>query len=115
MISSRFKILAPGPSKEYVFRPCIRMVKPLRNENDGNQVITPTHPDGFRHFARTTICQSIEDYHQSVMDNERKKNATMLITKDFGLKHNGVFSQQFFDNISNNKILGVTLTKGKTD
>lgn len=90
------------------------MVKPFKHQKDfGYHILVPAKPNDNICIKRKHIFESIDDYHKEIQKKERKKRQSSLLCNDFGIK-TGNLDQQFYDNISNNKLLGVSIYKGKT-
>ena len=114
IVKPRRKVLDPGYSKEYVFKPSIRIIKPIHEHKTKGRFegeIFPTK-SGIKPFIqREYDFQKIEKYHDKVTDEFNKMiKVNMLMNKDVKSLE-GDYSKEFYQNIANNKILSVPFTK----
>ena len=111
------KLLGPtGPSPEYVFRPCLKKVKPIdsRTLHQLGEGIYPTPPEIIGFKKRYYEFQKIEDYHLKKQEEHNKLlNENLIMNKNNNASNNNKtgFTKEFYENISNNKLLGITFNK----
>ncbi len=103
-------------SQEYIFRPCLKKVKPIdsRTLHQLGEGIFPTPPEINSFIPKIYRFQRIEDYHlKKKEEHEKLMNENLIMNKNNNLSNNNKtgFTKEFYDNISNNKLLGITFTK----
>lgn len=103
-------------SPEYVFRPCLKKVKPIdsRTLHQLGEGIFPTPPQISCFKPRYYEFQKIEDYHLRKQEEHNKLlNENLIMNKNStsGGNNKTGFTKEFYDNISNNKLLGITFNK----
>lgn len=92
------------------------MVKQIRETHKKSRfegILAPTKSEGRTFFKRKCYFQYKNDYIKAIQAKEAKfqlQNKLLNNNKDSNTSRAG-FTKQFFDNISNNKLLGVTITK----
>ena len=112
----RHKSFNPRYSQEYVFRPCLKKVKPIdsRTLHQLGEGIFPTPPEISTFIPKIYRFQQIEDYHiKKQEEHEKLLNENLIMNKNNNLSGGNKtgFTKEFYDNISNNKLLGITFTK----
>ena len=104
-------------SQEYVFRPCLKKVKPIdsRTLHQLGEGIFPTPPEISTFIPKIYRFQKIDEYHIKKQEEHNKLlNENLIMNKNNNLSSNNNktgFTKEFYDNISNNKLLGITFTK----
>ena len=103
-------------SQEYVFRPCLKKVKPIdsRTLHQLGEGIFPTPPEINSFIPKVYRFQKIDEYHIKKQEEHNKLlNENLIMNKNNNLSSNNKtgFTKEFYDNISNNKLLGITFTK----
>jgi hypothetical protein len=103
-------------SPEYVFRPCLKKVKPIdsRTLHQLGEGIYPTPPEIIGFKKRYYEFQKIEDYHLKKQEEHNKLlNENLIMNKNSNASNNNKtgFTKEFYENISNNKLLGITFNK----
>lgn len=103
-------------SPEYVFRPCLKKVKPIdsRTLHQLGEGIYPTPPEIIGFKKRYYEFQKIEDYHLKKQEEHNKLlNEALIMNKNNNAGNNNKtgFTKEFYENISNNKLLGITFNK----
>jgi hypothetical protein len=103
-------------SPEYVFRPCLKKVKPIdsRTLQQLGEGIYPTPPEIIGFKKRYYEFQKIEDYHLKKQEEHNKLlNENLIMNKNSNASNNNKtgFTKEFYENISNNKLLGITFNK----
>ena len=103
-------------SPEYVFRPCLKKVKPIdsRTLHQLGEGIYPTPPEIIGFKKRYYEFQKIEDYHLKKQEEHNKLlNENLIMNKNNNASNNNKtgFTKEFYENISNNKLLGITFNK----
>lgn len=103
-------------SPEYVFRPCLKKVKPIdsRTLHQLGEGIYPTPPEIIGFKKRYYEFQKIEDYHLKKQEEHNKLlNEALIMNKNNNAGNNNRtgFTKEFYENISNNKLLGITFNK----
>ena len=103
-------------SQEYIFRPCLKKVKPIdsRTLHQLGEGIFPTPPEINSFIPKIYRFQRIEDYHlKKKEEHEKLMNENLIMNKNNNLSNNNKtgFTKEFYDNISNNKLLGITFSK----
>ena len=109
----RRKLLDPGPSKEFVFRPCVKMVKQdFEKKKTGKFAfeLFPAMKEGRKFFQRKCYFEIKNDYYKTVQEKHNKFKLQNMISGKTTNSNIG-FNKQFFETVSNNKLLGVTITK----
>lgn len=115
-LKPRRKLLGPGPTPEWVFRPCIKMVKQVHEVKKQKKTafeLFPARTEGHHFFRRKCYFEERNDYYKKVLDKHNKLLMQSAICNNQGNGTNTMtgFTKQFFENVSNNKLLGVTITK----
>ena len=112
------KLLAPGYSKELEFKFGKKMIKPIKEKKSIHKFegeLFPTLDRKKIYEKKKYYFEKINDYHNEKEDEHNKllkDNLIMSHTNDNNLNSNkSGFTKQFYENISNNKLLGVTFTK----
>ena len=112
------KLLAPGYSKELEFKFGKKMIKPIKEKKSIHKFegeLFPTLDRTKIYEKKKYYFEKINDYHNEKEDEHNKllkDNLIMSHTNDNNLNSNkSGFTKQFYENISNNKLLGVTFTK----
>ena len=104
-------------SQEYVFRPCLKKVKPIdsRTLHQLGEGIFPTPPEISTFIPKIYRFQKIDEYHIKKQEEHNKLlNENLIMNKNNNLSSSNNktgFTKEFYDNISNNKLLGITFTK----
>ena len=111
----RHRLLIQPRSAEYVFRPCIKKVKPIdtRTPHQMGEGLFPAQPETNAFIPKIYRFQQIEDYHLKKQEEFNKLlNENLIMNKNgnTGGSKTG-FTKEFYENISNNKLLGITFTK----
>ena len=115
LMRQRHKSFNPRYSQEYIFRPCLKKVKPIdsRTLHQLGEGIFPTPPEISTFIPKIYRFQKIEDYHHKKQEeHEKLLNENLIMNKNNNNNSNKTgFTKEFYDNISNNKLLGITFTK----
>ena len=118
IIKPRHRSFNQRYSQEYIFRPCIKKVKPIdsRTLHQLGEGIFPTPPEINCFIPKIYRFQKIEEYHLKKQEEHNKLlNENLIMNKNnTSLNNNNYktgFTKEFYDNISNNKLLGITFTK----
>ena len=118
VIKPRHRSFNQRYSQEYIFRPCIKKVKPIdsRTLHQLGEGIFPTPPEINSFIPKIYRFQKIEEYHLKKQEEHNKLlNENLIMNKNnTSLNNNNYktgFTKEFYDNISNNKLLGITFTK----
>ena len=116
ILKPRHRSFNPRYSQEYVFKPCLKKVKPIdsRTLHQLGEGIFPTPPEINTFIPKIYRFQQIEDYHLKKQEEHNKLLNENLIMNKNNLNNNNNktgFTKEFYDNISNNKLLGITFTK----
>jgi len=117
IVKPRRQSLNQRYSKEYVFRPCLKKVKPIdsRTLHQLGEGIFPTPPEINSFIPKIYRFQKIEDYHLKKQEEYNKLlNENLIMNKnkdDLSNTNKTGFTKEFYENISNNKLLGITFTK----
>ena len=116
IIKPKHRTYSQKYSDEYVFRPCIKKVKPMdtRTLHQLGEGIFPTPPEINCAIQKKYRFQQIEDYHQLKQEEHNKLlNENLIMNKNNSTSGNNKtgFTKEFYENISNNKLLGITFTK----
>ena len=104
-------------SEEYFFKPCIKKVKPMdtRTLHQLGEGIFPSPPEINSFTPRVYRFQKINEYHQKKQEEHNKiLNENLIMNKNGKSNTNNAksgFTKEFYENISNNKLLGITFTK----
>ena len=117
-IRPKKKLLNPGYSKESEFRFGKRMIKPIKEKRAIHKFegeLFPTLAEDKIFSTKKYYFEKINDYHDE-RENEHnrmlKENLIMNTASDNNTNTNKAdFTKHFYENISNNKLLGVTFTK----
>ena len=99
---------------EYVFRPCIKKVKPIdtRTLHQLGEGLFPTPPEINCFTPRIYEFQKIENYHLKKQEEHNKLlNENLIMNKNSNSNNKTGFTKEFYENISNNKLLGITFNK----
>ena len=117
VIKPRHRSFNQRYSQEYIFRPCIKKVKPIdsRTLHQLGEGIFPTPPEINCFIPKIYRFQKIEEYHLKKQEEHNKLlNENLIMNKNNSSLNNNNktgFTKEFYDNISNNKLLGITFTK----
>ena len=117
VMKPRHKAVTQKYSDEYVFRPCRRRIVPIdsRTLHQLGEGIFPTPPEPNYYKQRKYRFQEIEDYHKKVQEEHDKLlNENLIMNKNnsnSGSNNKTGFTKEFYENISNNKLLGITFNK----
>ena len=117
IIKPRHRSFNQRYSQEYIFRPCIKKVKPIdsRTLHQLGEGIFPTPPEINSFIPKIYRFQKIEEYHLKKQEEHNKLlNENLIMNKNNSSLNNNNktgFTKEFYDNISNNKLLGITFTK----
>ena len=117
VIKPRHKSFNQRYSQEYIFRPCLKKVKPIdsRTLHQLGEGIFPTPPEINCFIPKIYRFQQIDDYHMKKQEEHNKLlNENLIMNKNnSNLSSNNKtgFTKEFYENISNNKLLGITFTK----
>ena len=117
VIKPRHRSFNQRYSQEYIFRPCIKKVKPIdsRTLHQLGEGIFPTPPEINSFIPKIYRFQKIEEYHLKKQEEHNKLlNENLIMNKNNSSLNNNNktgFTKEFYDNISNNKLLGITFTK----
>ena len=90
------------------------MVKPIREHKKHKKfvdVLFPAIPDPKPVLNKKCYFQKINDYHSIIDEKYRRLLHENLLLNKHKNTSKSSYSKQFFENISNNKLLGITLTK----
>ena len=105
-------------SEEYVFRPCLKKVKPIdsRTPHQLGEGIFATPPEINSFIPKVYHFQKIHEYHLKKQEEHNKLlNENFIMNKNndnLSSNNNRTgFTKEFYENISNNKLLGITFTK----
>ena len=101
-------------TQEYVFRPCIKKVKPIdtRTLHQLGEGLFPTPPEINCFTPRIYEFQKIENYHLKKQEEHNKLlNENLIMNKNSNSNNKTGFTKEFYENISNNKLLGITFNK----
>ena len=100
---------------EYTFRPCIKKVKPIdsRTLHQLGEGLFPTPYEMNSFTPRVYEFQKIENYHLKKQEDHNKLlNENLIMNKNNNNSNSKTgFTKEFYDNISNNKLLGITFNK----
>ena len=113
----RHKTFEVKKSSEYKFKPCMKKITPIdtRTPFQLGEGLYPSIPSVCPFLPRYYDFQKIEDYHQRIVEERNKiinENKIMNKNKTDGSSiAKGGFTKEFYDNISNNKLLGITFNK----
>ena len=111
----RNKVLIQPRSAEYVFRPSLKKIKPIdtRTAHQMGEGLFPAQPESNSFIPKIYRFQQIENYHL-----KRQEDYNKLLKENLIMNKNGNnsgsktgFTKEFYENISNNKLLGITFTK----
>ena len=118
VIKPRHKSFNQRYSQEYIFRPCVKKVKPIdsRTLHQLGEGIFPTPPEINCFIPKIYRFQKIDEYHLKKQEEHNKllnENLIMNKNSSSNLSSNNKtgFTKEFYENISNNKLLGITFTK----
>jgi hypothetical protein len=117
VIKPRHKSFNQRYSQEYIFRPCLKKVKPIdsRTLHQLGEGIFPTPPEINCFIPKIYRFQKIDEYHMKKQEEHNKLlNENLIMNKNSNnLSSNNKtgFTKEFYENISNNKLLGITFTK----
>ena len=116
ILKTRHRSYNPRYSQEYVFKPCLKKVKPIdsRTLHQLGEGIFPTPPEINSFIPKIYRFQKINDYHLKKQEEHNKLlNENLIMNKNNNNLSNYKtgFTKEFYDNISNNKLLGITFTK----
>ena len=117
LIRPRHKSFNPRYSQEYKFRPCLKKVKPIDSRTllQLGEGISPTPPQISTFIPKFYRFQKIEDYHFKKTEEFNKLlNENLIMNKNNNISSSNNktgFTKEFYDNISNNKLLGITFIK----
>ena len=117
VIKPRHKSFNQRYSQEYIFRPCLKKVKPIdsRTLHQLGEGIFPTPPEINCFIPKIYRFQKIDEYHKKKQEEHNKLlNENLIMNKNnSNLSSNNKtgFTKEFYENISNNKLLGITFTK----
>ena len=117
-IRPKKKLLNPVYSKESEFRFGKRMIKPIKEKRAIHKFegeLFPTLAEDKIFSTKKYYFEKINDYHNE-RENEHnrimKESIIMNTASEKSLNTNKIdYTKQFYENISNNKLLGVTFTK----
>ena len=106
-------------SPEYVFKPGVKRIKQVDNRtlHQLGEGIFPTPPEVSCFIPKVYEFQKIEKYHLKKMEEHNKLlNENLIMNKtqisnDIKSSNKTGFTKEFFENVSNNKLLGVHLNK----
>ena len=104
-------------SQEFIFRPCLKKVKPIdsRTLHQLGEGIFPTPPEINSFIPKIYRFQKIEDYHLKKQEEHNKLlNENLIMNKNnnnINTTNKTGFTKEFYENITNNKLLGITFTK----
>ena len=104
-------------SQEFIFRPCLKKVKPIdsRTLHQLGEGIFPTPPEINSFIPKIYRFQKIEDYHLKRQEEHNKLlNENLIMNKNnnnINTTNKTGFTKEFYENITNNKLLGITFTK----
>ncbi|MCQ2817966.1 MAG: hypothetical protein MJ252_11935 [archaeon] len=92
------------------------MVKPIREKkahSKYSEELFPALPEPSPNVFKKCYFQKINDYHDYIYDMHQRMVHDNMLIKSGGNNNESksALSKQFFENISNNKLLGVTITK----
>ena len=116
IIKPRHRLIQGPQSTEYIFRPCIKKVKPIdtRTPHQMGEGLFPTITELNPFIKKIYRFEEIEEYHRKKQeDYDKLLNENLIMNKN---NNNGTgsktgFTKEFYENISNNKLLGITFTK----
>lgn len=110
------KLLGPNPSPEYEFKPSYKMVKQETDKKDKVQsikvvdfhpVIAKDRPEKRHHF------QYKVEFKKAMEEKEKQMNETTILSKEFHLLQTIGFKKKYYNEMANNKLLGLAFTKDK--
>ena len=116
IIKPRHKTFNQRYSQEYIFRPCLKKVKPIdsRTLHQLGEGIFPTPPVINSFIPKVYRFEKINEYHLKKQEEHEKLLRENLImnrnNNNISSSKTG-FTKEFYDNISNNKLLGITFSK----
>ena len=110
----RRKLLGPGPSPEWEFRPGLKMVKQVHEKKKEKKTafeLFPAKTQGRPFFHKKYYFEKQNEYyHERKLKEEKYLKQHGLLNKNSDAESIG-FNKKFFENVSNNKLLGITITK----
>lgn len=107
--------LSQGPSKEYQFKPCIKIVKPesdSKNKNESIKVIKPVHTEMKQRPERKHYFEYREQQIEQLQNREKDSNNKMQLNEEFRVLGKVGFSKKALESLPNNKLLGINFSKG---
>lgn len=113
-LKPRRKLLDPGYSKEMQWKPCIKMVKQIHEKKKVKKTafeLFPAMTEGRKFIQKKCIFEQRNDYYKKIMEQHSKLSMENAICNKGNNTVTSGFNKQFFENVSNNKLLGVTITK----
>lgn len=96
------------------WRPCVKMVKQVHEKKKVKKTafeLFPAMTEGRRFIQKKCIFEQRNDYYKTMMDKHNKMTMENAICNKGNKTMTSGFNKQFFENVSNNKLLGVTITK----
>lgn len=115
LLPPRRKLLGPGPSSEYQFRPCLKMVNSNFERKDKPQGIRPIQqqitinkwdPEKRHHF------QYLEEKAKMEKEKERKLTLSNYVSNEMRLmEHVGFKGRQNLESLTNRQLMGLTFKK----
>ena len=116
IIKPRHRVINQPHSTEYIFKPCIKKVKPIdtRTPHQMGEGLFPTITEINAFIPKVYRFQQIEEYHKKKQeDYDKLLNENLIMNKNSntGTGSKTGFTKEFYENISNNKLLGITFTK----
>ena len=116
IIKPAHRTYSASKTPEYIFRPCLKKVKPIdtRTLHQLGEGLFATPPEINCFIPRIYEFQKIENYHLKKQEDHNKLlNENLIMNKNNYSSNNNKagFTKEFYENISNNKLLGITFNK----
>jgi hypothetical protein len=115
----KFRNLSQGPSKEYEFKPCIKMVNKPESDSrairEGIKVIRPIYGEGKDRPEKRHHFIYREEYIEQIKEKEKQQTAKALVNDEFRVLNKIGFSKKALENLPNNKLLGLNFSNGKLE
>lgn len=101
-------------SKEYEFKPCLKMVKPetdARNKIQGIKVFQPSYTQNKERLEKRHYFEYRKEHINKLQQKELESNTAPVLNEEFRLLNKIGFSKKNLDNLPNNKLLGLNFSK----
>ncbi len=107
--------LSQPPSKEFEFRPCLKMVKcesDMKAKKESIKVIRPMHGEGKERPEKRHFFREKEEHIKQLQNKEKELSSKVLVNEEFRVLGKIGFSKKALESLPNNKLLGINFSNG---